>query len=82
MKPDLILLDVMMPHIGGFAVCRKLRSDPATATLPVIMLTSKASDEYVRLAMSQKIHGYIIKPFDPDALVARISKVLARVEKK
>ena len=82
LKPDLVLLDIMMPNTGGFAVCRTLRADPDTAKLPVIMLTAKASAEYVNLAQTLKINGYIVKPFDPDTLVTRIRKVLQGVAKK
>jgi len=75
-KPDLVLLDIVMPDMNGFEVCRQLRSKPVTANVPVIMLTVKSSAEYVKKAVSLKINGYIVKPFNPDTLVARIRRTL------
>ena len=76
--PDLILLDLMMPEMDGFEVIERLKSDAATRTIPVIMLTAKAQTH-------EKIHGlrsgaddYITKPFQLDELTARIEAVLGR----
>lgn len=76
-KPDLVVLDIVMPGLDGFKVCSVLRAQPSTATLPVIMLTAKGSAEYVRRAVSLKINGYIVKPFDAAVLVNRICKTLS-----
>ena len=75
-QPDLVLLDVMMPRMDGFETCQRLRAQPATASLPVIVLTAKSSAQYVKKAVSLKINGYIVKPFDSEALVDRIRQVL------
>jgi diguanylate cyclase (GGDEF)-like protein len=76
--PDLILLDVMMPGIDGYEVCKKLREDTRTKHICVIMLTAKslAADRVVGL--SSGADDYIIKPFDPIELVARIKSSLRR----
>jgi diguanylate cyclase (GGDEF)-like protein len=76
--PDLVLLDVMMPDLDGIEVCRRLRAAPATANLPVILLTAKdlSADKVVGLAAGAD--DYVIKPFDTLELVARIRSTLRR----
>ena len=80
-RPDLVVLDITMPRMDGFETCRRLRAWPQTAQMPVIMLTGKSSAEYVRKAVQLKINGYMVKPFDPDTLVARVRKALQGVGK-
>jgi DNA-binding response OmpR family regulator len=75
-KPDLVLLDIVMPQMDGFAVCQRLRSRPETADVPVVMLAAKTSAEHVRRAVALKVNGYLVKPFDPEVLVTRIRRVL------
>ncbi|HXF56591.1 MAG TPA: response regulator [Actinomycetota bacterium] len=76
--PDLVLLDVMMPRMDGFEVARRLRRDPRTSMCTIIMLTAKAlaSDKVVGLAAGAD--DYIIKPFDPVELLARVKGTLRR----
>lgn len=76
--PSLVLLDVMMPGIDGIEVCRRLRADPRTSHIPVILLTamSMTVDKVVGLAAGAD--DYVLKPFDPDELVARIRTVMRR----
>src|SRR5690606_29330549 len=77
---DLILLDVMMPGIDGFEVCRRLKNDPRTAFVPVIFLTGRMGDESDKLAAYQLgAVDYIQKPVDREELVARI-RVMLRLE--
>jgi CheY-like chemotaxis protein/c-di-GMP-binding flagellar brake protein YcgR len=75
-RPDLMLLDIAMPEMDGFEVCRRLRAQPTTANLPVILLTAKSSPEYVKKAVTLKINGYVVKPFKPKTLLERIRKTL------
>jgi DNA-binding response OmpR family regulator len=76
LAPDLILLDLMLPGLDGFAVCEILRRDPATAAIPIIMLTALSS-ELSRLAgMDCGANDYLTKPFSPRLLVARVEKLL------
>jgi twitching motility two-component system response regulator PilH len=72
-KPALILLDVVMPKSDGFATCRKLKKDPETATIPVVMVSSKAADSDRVWAMRQGASAYVIKPFTPDSLKATLA---------
>ena len=76
--PDLVLLDVMMPRIDGVEVCRRLRADPATAHLPVIMLTAKSLSADKVVGLTAGADDYIIKPFDTLELVARVRSTLRR----
>jgi diguanylate cyclase (GGDEF)-like protein len=77
-RPDLVLLDVMMPRLDGFEVARRLRRDPRTSSSSIIMLTAKAlsSDKVTGLAAGAD--DYIIKPFDPVELLARVKGALRR----
>lgn len=77
---DLILLDVVMPGIDGFEVCRRLKNDPRTAFVPVIFLTGRLADESEKLAAYQLgAVDYIQKPINRDELVARI-RVMRQLE--
>ncbi len=75
-KPDLILLDVMMPVMNGFDACLKLKANPETASIPVIFLTARAQAHEVQHGMSIGAIGYILKPFDPMTLHLKIEEIL------
>ena len=75
-KPDLILLDVMMPHVDGFEVLKRLKSDPGTQDIPVIMLTVKAQDTDFFEGRSRGADVYLTKPAEPAELVAHIRSVV------
>ena len=75
--PQIVLLDVMMPGLSGLEVLTRLRADVATKDLPVIMLTAKAQDADVDLGLALGADGYMVKPFSPRELVARIDARLA-----
>jgi diguanylate cyclase (GGDEF)-like protein len=77
-RPDLILLDVMMPKMDGFEVAQRLRRDPRTSTCSIIMLTAKALSSDKVLGLSSGADDYIIKPFDPVELLARVKGTLRR----
>ncbi|MBA7692565.1 Alkaline phosphatase synthesis transcriptional regulatory protein PhoP [subsurface metagenome] len=76
-KPDLILLDVVMPKIDGFEVCRKLKKDPQTQEIPILMLTAKAQQVDKEKGKQVGARDYITKPFSPSALLVKIEEVLA-----
>lgn len=75
-RPDLVLLDVMMPKMDGFEVLERLKADPATSSLPVIMLTSRDEVEDLASALELGVAGYIIKPVAPDDLCNSVRQVL------
>jgi diguanylate cyclase (GGDEF)-like protein len=78
LSPDLVLLDVMMPKLDGFEVARRLRRDPRTSSTSIIMLTAKALSADKVLGLSSGADDYIIKPFDPVELLARVKGTLRR----
>jgi two-component system phosphate regulon response regulator PhoB len=80
-KPDLILLDLMLPGVDGFDVCKDLKSQPETRDIPVIMLTAKTEDIDVVTGLELGADDYITKPFSPRVLVARVRAVLRKQTK-
>ncbi len=75
-KPDLILLDVMMPLLNGYEVLEALKKDDNLKNIPVIMLTAKSFQHEVDEAIKKGADDYIIKPFSPAELVERVKKIL------
>ena len=80
-KPDLLVLDLMLPEIDGLEVCKRLRSAPETAMLPIIMLTAKAEETDQVIGLELGADDYVTKPFSPKALVARVKALLRRVDR-
>jgi two-component system alkaline phosphatase synthesis response regulator PhoP len=78
--PDLILLDLMLPGLDGLSVCRELKRDPAIGSTPIIMLTAKGEDADIVVGLELGADDYIVKPFSPRVLQARIKAVLRRKE--
>jgi phosphate regulon transcriptional regulator PhoB len=77
--PDLVVLDLMLPGMDGLEVCRRLRADPSTAGVPIIMLTAKADEVDRVVGLEMGADDYVVKPFSPKELVARVRAVLRRV---
>ncbi len=77
-RPDLLLLDLGLPGIDGYEVCRLLRRDPATADVPVIMLTGRGLPAEIVRGLADYADDYLVKPCDPEVLVARMKAVLRR----
>jgi phosphate regulon transcriptional regulator PhoB len=77
-KPDLVVLDLMLPEVDGLEVCKRLRSAPETAMLPIIMLTAKAEESDTVVGLELGADDYVTKPFSPRELVARVRAVLRR----
>ncbi|MFH1024199.1 MAG: response regulator transcription factor [Planctomycetota bacterium] len=76
--PDLVLLDLMLPGMDGLAVCRELQADPATAAVPVVMVTAKGAESDIVAGLELGAADYITKPFGVKVLVARVRAVLRR----
>jgi phosphate regulon transcriptional regulator PhoB len=76
--PDLIVLDLMLPELDGLEVCRRLRSDPRTAMVPIIILTARADEVDRVVGLELGADDYVSKPFSPKELVARVRAVLRR----
>jgi two-component system, OmpR family, alkaline phosphatase synthesis response regulator PhoP len=80
MRPDLVILDLMMPGIQGMEVCRMIRKNPATANMPVIILTAKSDQIDKILGLEMGADDYVTKPFHVRELIARVRAVLRRAE--
>ncbi len=78
--PDLVLLDLMLPGLDGLEVCRRLREDALTRATPIIMVTAKGEESDVVLGLGVGADDYIVKPFSPRELVARVKAVLRRAD--
>jgi two-component system phosphate regulon response regulator PhoB len=76
--PDLVILDLMLPGMDGIEVCRRLRADPLTSGIPVMMLTAKGEESDVVLGLGVGADDYVTKPFSPKVLVARVRALLRR----
>lgn len=79
-RPDLIVLDLMLPEIDGLEVCKILRRDAATAAIPILMLTAKAAEMDRVIGLELGADDYVTKPYSPRELVLRIKKLLARLK--
>ncbi len=79
-RPDLVVLDLMLPELDGLEVCKLMRRDPATAAIPVLMLTAKAAEMDRVVGLELGADDYVTKPYSPRELVLRIRKLLKRAK--
>ena len=79
-KPDLVLLDLMLPGMDGLEVCRNLKTDERSISIPIIMVTAKGEESDVVLGLGIGADDYIAKPFSPKELIARVKAVIRRSE--
>src|SRR3954468_7965747 len=70
-KPDVILLDLMLPGIDGFEICKRAKEDPSTRAIPIIFLTAQPQPAAIAKAMSLGAAAYLIKPFDPTQIISQ-----------
>jgi len=80
-RPDLVILDLMLPGIDGLEVCRRLKRDPKTEPIPIVMLTAKGEETDVVTGLELGADDYVTKPFSPRVLTARVRAVLRRQSK-
>jgi len=79
--PDLLVLDLMLPHLDGLEVCRLVRGNQATSALPIIMLTARAEESERIVGLEVGADDYLAKPFSPNELVARVRALLRRAQR-
>ncbi len=79
-KPDMIILDVMMPRMDGFEVLKELRGNPESKDIPVIMLTAKAQDADIFKGWASGVDSYLTKPFNPRELLAFVERIFQSLE--
>jgi DNA-binding response OmpR family regulator len=77
-RPDVILLDWMMPDVEGTEVCRRIKDDPATSAIPVIFMTARSQQSEIARGLALGATGYIVKPFDALALGKQVREILDR----
>jgi DNA-binding response OmpR family regulator len=80
--PDLMVLDLMLPQVDGLEVCRRVRANPKTALLPIIMLTARAEESDRIVGLELGADDYMAKPFSPNELVARVRALLRRANRE
>jgi DNA-binding response OmpR family regulator len=79
--PDLVLMDVRMPRMDGYEACEQLKANDSTRDIPVVFLSAKGQEIEVKTGLSAGAEEYILKPFSPDQLTERITKILAKFQK-
>jgi len=79
-RPDLVLLDVMMPRMDGIAVVRHLKADPSIAAIPVILLSAKAQSTDINGGLDAGADDYVTKPFDPLELLDKVTAIIGSAE--
>ncbi|TVQ23432.1 MAG: DNA-binding response regulator [Spirochaetaceae bacterium] len=78
LRPDLIVLDLMLPGVSGIEVCKRLKTNESTRGIPVLMLTAKTEDSDIVVGLESGADDYLTKPFSPKVLVARVKTILRR----
>jgi len=78
MRPDIIVLDIMLPHMSGYEICQKLRDEKSLSNTKIIMATAKTQEADERLGLNMGADEYIKKPFEPEELLEVIDKVLKK----
>lgn len=81
-RPDLVVLDLMLPEMDGLEVCKRIRADPKIAQTPILILTAKSEEADTVIGLELGADEYVTKPFSPKALVARVKALLRRLERQ
>lgn len=76
--PDVVLLDIMLPDVDGLTICHEMREDPKTNDLPIVMVSAKGEEEDVIAGLELGADDYVVKPFSPNVLIARVRAVMRR----
>ena len=79
-KPDLILMDILMPRMDGYTSCSVIKNNPATKSIPILMLTAVGFELNIKLSQQMGADGYMTKPFTPQALLEKIAEFLPATE--
>jgi len=77
-RPDVILLDITMPHVGGIPVCSEIKADPVTTRSEIIIVSARTETEFVSASLEAGATEYVTKPFQPQDLVRRVQRLLER----
>jgi two-component system alkaline phosphatase synthesis response regulator PhoP len=77
-KPDIIVMDIMMPKMDGYEACKQIKTDPQTKDIPVILLTAKGRDADRKLGIEVGADDYVVKPFSPGRLIERVEGIMKK----
>lgn len=77
-KPDVIVMDIMMPKMDGYEACKQIKTDPQTKDIPVILLTAKGRDADRKLGTEVGADDYVVKPFSPGRLIERVEGIMKK----
>lgn len=80
-KPDMVLMDVRMPRMTGYEACAAMKADPALKHIPVVFLSAKGQETEIQVGLDAGAEDYLLKPFAPMELTARVGELLARLKK-
>lgn len=80
LRPDLVILDIMLPDLDGLEVCRKIKRDPATRQIPILMVSARGEESDIVVGLELGAEDYVTKPFSPRVLMARVKAVMRRRE--
>jgi len=80
-QPDLVMLDVRMPKMTGYEVCRRLKENPETSDIPIVFLSAKGQEGEIEQGLASGALEYIVKPFAPDELTSQVKEILQRKDK-
>ncbi len=78
-QPDVVLLDISMPELGGVPVCSEIKADPATADIEIVIVSARTEPDFIEASLNAGASDYVIKPFQPRDLVRRVRQVLDKV---
>jgi len=81
-RPDLVILDLMLPELDGLEVCKRIRADPKIAQTPILILTAKSEEADTVIGLELGADDYVTKPFSPKALVARVKALFRRLDRQ
>jgi DNA-binding response OmpR family regulator len=79
-RPDVVLLDITMPHLGGIPLCSEIKRDPATVSTAIIIVSARTESDFISASLSAGASDYVTKPFQPSELVRRVQEVLAKAD--
>lgn len=79
-RPDVVLLDITMPHLGGIPVCSEIKRDPATAHMQIVIVSARTESDFIAASLNAGANDYVTKPFQPSELVRRVRRLLEKAE--
>lgn len=79
-RPDVVLLDITMPHLGGIPLCSEIKRNPATAHIHIVIVSARTESDFISASLHAGASDYVTKPFQPSELVRRVRRLLEKAE--